>query len=103
MKAEVNPNKVAVLSGSGLSAESGLPTFRDSNGLWNSYPRRPQALRATARSLPGQPRERQPCGHQSGHPLAARQPVLSQGIPEAKDPRDQGHARRRAPKATRAC
>lgn len=26
-----------VLSGSGLSAESGLPTFRDSAGLWNKY------------------------------------------------------------------
>ena len=29
--------KIAVLSGSGLSAESGLPTFRDSAGLWNKY------------------------------------------------------------------
>jgi NAD-dependent deacetylase len=29
--------KIAVLSGSGLSAESGLPTFRDSAGLWNQY------------------------------------------------------------------
>lgn len=37
MKAEVRSNKIAVLSGSGVSAESGLPTFRDSNGLWNSY------------------------------------------------------------------
>ncbi len=30
-------SKVVVLSGSGLSAESGLPTFRDSAGLWNRY------------------------------------------------------------------
>lgn len=37
MKPEVQANKVVVLSGSGVSAESGLPTFRDSNGLWNSY------------------------------------------------------------------
>jgi NAD-dependent deacetylase len=29
--------KIAVLSGSGLSAESGLPTFRDSAGLWKQY------------------------------------------------------------------
>jgi NAD-dependent deacetylase len=29
--------KIVVLSGSGLSAESGLPTFRDSAGLWNKY------------------------------------------------------------------
>lgn len=37
MKPEVKSNKIVVLSGSGISAESGLPTFRDSNGLWNSY------------------------------------------------------------------
>jgi NAD-dependent deacetylase len=37
MKPEVQSNKIVVLSGSGVSAESGLPTFRDSNGLWNSY------------------------------------------------------------------
>lgn len=29
--------KIVVLSGSGLSAESGLPTFRDAAGLWNEY------------------------------------------------------------------
>jgi len=29
--------RVIVLSGSGLSAESGLPTFRDAAGLWNQY------------------------------------------------------------------
>jgi NAD-dependent deacetylase len=29
--------KVVILSGSGLSAESGLPTFRDAAGLWNTY------------------------------------------------------------------
>lgn len=28
---------IVVLSGSGLSAESGLPTFRDAAGLWNKY------------------------------------------------------------------
>lgn len=37
MKPEVQPNKVVVFSGSGISAESGLPTFRDSNGLWGKY------------------------------------------------------------------
>ena len=30
-------DRVVVLSGSGLSAESGLPTFRDAAGLWNQY------------------------------------------------------------------
>jgi NAD-dependent deacetylase len=37
MKPKLQSNKVVVLSGSGISAESGLPTFRDSNGLWNTY------------------------------------------------------------------
>lgn len=31
------PAKVVVLSGSGLSAESGLPTFRDAAGLWRQH------------------------------------------------------------------
>jgi NAD-dependent deacetylase len=29
--------KLVVLSGSGLSAESGLPTFRDASGLWRTH------------------------------------------------------------------
>jgi len=29
--------KLVVLSGAGVSAESGLATFRDSGGLWNNY------------------------------------------------------------------
>jgi len=29
--------KVVVLTGAGISAESGLKTFRDSDGLWNGY------------------------------------------------------------------
>lgn len=37
MKPQVQPNKIVVLSGSGVSAESGLPTFRDAKGLWNTY------------------------------------------------------------------
>lgn len=37
MKPDVDPNKIVILSGAGLSAESGLPTFRDSSGLWNQY------------------------------------------------------------------
>ena len=32
-----DPRKVVVLSGAGISAESGLPTFRDSNGLWENH------------------------------------------------------------------
>ena len=30
-------NKLVVLTGSGISAESGLKTFRDSGGLWEGY------------------------------------------------------------------
>jgi NAD-dependent deacetylase len=29
---------VLVLTGAGVSAESGIPTFRDANGLWESHP-----------------------------------------------------------------
>ncbi len=29
--------RIVVLSGAGISAESGIPTFRDGNGLWNKY------------------------------------------------------------------
>ena len=29
--------KVIILSGAGISAESGLKTFRDSDGLWENY------------------------------------------------------------------
>lgn len=29
--------KIAVLTGAGISAESGISTFRDSDGLWESY------------------------------------------------------------------
>ncbi len=31
------PEKVVVLTGAGISAESGLKTFRDSGGLWEGY------------------------------------------------------------------
>ena len=38
MKPEIQHNKIVVLSGAGISAESGLPTFRDfHSGLWNLY------------------------------------------------------------------
>ena len=30
-------NKVMIISGAGLSAESGISTFRDSDGLWENY------------------------------------------------------------------
>ena len=32
-----NKTKIVVLSGAGISAESGLRTFRDSDGLWEGY------------------------------------------------------------------
>ena len=32
-----NRPRIIVLSGSGISAESGLPTFRDANGLWRNH------------------------------------------------------------------
>ncbi|MDA8745347.1 NAD-dependent deacylase [Rubripirellula amarantea] len=30
--------KILVLTGAGISAESGIPTFRDKDGLWEGYP-----------------------------------------------------------------
>ena len=30
--------KIVVLTGAGMSAESGLKTFRDADGLWENYP-----------------------------------------------------------------
>ena len=30
--------KIAILTGAGISAESGISTFRDSDGLWEKYP-----------------------------------------------------------------
>ena len=35
-------NRVAVLTGAGISAESGVPTFRGENGLWKKF--RPEEL-----------------------------------------------------------
>ena len=32
----MKPN-IVILSGAGISAESGIPTFRDSNGLWENH------------------------------------------------------------------
>ena len=29
--------KLVVFTGAGISAESGIPTFRDSNGMWGKY------------------------------------------------------------------
>src|SRR5690242_13923315 len=37
-----NARSVAVLTGAGVSAESGVPTFRGNNGLWKQY--RPEDL-----------------------------------------------------------
>ena len=33
----MSKQKLVVLTGAGISAESGLQTFRDSDGLWNGY------------------------------------------------------------------
>lgn len=33
---EISMAKVIILSGVGISAESGISTFRDSNGLWKN-------------------------------------------------------------------
>lgn len=35
---KLNMKRLVILSGAGVSAESGLRTFRDSDGLWENYP-----------------------------------------------------------------
>jgi NAD-dependent deacetylase len=37
MSNQTNNKKVLIFSGAGISAESGIRTFRDSNGLWEEY------------------------------------------------------------------
>ena len=37
MKAAIQSDKIVVLSGAGISAESGIATFRDSGGVWQQY------------------------------------------------------------------
>ena len=32
-----NAHSIAVLTGAGISAESGIPTFRDAGGLWKNF------------------------------------------------------------------
>lgn len=36
-KKDIRKQKILIFCGAGLSAESGLSTFRDSNGLWNNH------------------------------------------------------------------
>ncbi len=35
---EMNKKRIVILTGAGMSAESGISTFRDSGGLWDRYP-----------------------------------------------------------------
>ena len=42
---------VAVLTGAGISAESGIPTFRGQNGLWREY--KPEELATPEAFEPG--------------------------------------------------
>lgn len=37
MSKDINMKKIMILSGAGLSAESGISTFRDSDGLWENH------------------------------------------------------------------
>jgi len=37
MSESTDKNKIVVFTGAGVSAESGLQTFRDAGGLWNNY------------------------------------------------------------------
>ena len=48
-----NAYTVTVLTGAGISAESGVPTFRGKDGLWNNYP---VEQLATAEALENNPK-----------------------------------------------
>jgi NAD-dependent deacetylase len=37
MSQPIDPHKIVIFSGAGISAESGLATFRAANGLWHEY------------------------------------------------------------------
>jgi NAD-dependent deacetylase len=37
-KIDRNMKHLVVLTGAGMSAESGISTFRDAGGLWEQYP-----------------------------------------------------------------
>lgn len=52
MKPAIDTRKIVILSGSGISAGSGLPTFRDSNGLWRNHDWRQLASPAGWRAHP---------------------------------------------------
>jgi NAD-dependent deacetylase len=41
-----NASRVAILTGAGISAESGIPTFRGEDGLWKKF--RPEELATAA-------------------------------------------------------
>ena len=43
-----NAGRIAVLTGAGISAESGVPTFRGAGGLWRQF--RPEDLATPGRS-----------------------------------------------------
>lgn len=53
IKAVQNSKKVVVLTGAGISAESGVPTFRGNDGLWRNF--RPEEL-ATPFAFQSDPR-----------------------------------------------
>ncbi len=37
LKSDMKKKNIVVLTGAGISAESGIPTFRDANGLWEGH------------------------------------------------------------------
>ena len=49
----MNKKKLVVLTGAGISAESGLKTFRDSDGLWEGYDINEVATATAWRKNPG--------------------------------------------------
>ena len=67
--------RIVVLTGAGISAESGLPTFRDADGLWEGH--RPEDVatpEAYRRPCPGAPLLRRTAGRAGRGRRAQRRP-----------------------------
>ena len=75
--------KIAVLTGAGISAESGLSTFRDSDGLWEKYP----VYDVATPSMVKKPRSR-------SRVLQPTSPESSRGKPQRRSPRFSGARKR---------